>query len=137
MFHEFLTRNRKEFIARCRQSVAKRASPKVTAEELDHGAPFLLDQLIKTLELEQTAYPMASRMVSAPFGEGKHAHSDIGDPGLSIARRSVKSNVGILGARNKARSGCIFTIDPPRHSVPALARLGSDSLDARLSTPQI
>jgi hypothetical protein len=63
MLHEFLTQNREELIERCREKVAQRASPKATSDELDHGVPFFLDQLIKTLQLEQTAHPMDSRRV--------------------------------------------------------------------------
>ena len=38
--------------------------------------------------------------------------------GLSIARRSVEANEGILSVRDKPGSGCVFTIDLPRHAVP-------------------
>jgi len=57
-------------IARCRIKVAKRLAPKVTDEELAHGIPAFLDQLIKTLQVEQTSEPMRSRMVSGPSGGG-------------------------------------------------------------------
>src|SRR4051812_11833489 len=79
MLHEFLFLNRGDLIARCREKVAKRASPQPTAAELDHGVPFLLDQLIKTLRVEQTARPMDSRKVSGPSGGGKPAPSELAD----------------------------------------------------------
>lgn len=78
MLHEFLTRNREELISRCRESVTKRVSPEVSAAELEHGVPFFLDQLIRTLELEQTAQPMDSRKVSGSSGGGKPTHSELG-----------------------------------------------------------
>ena len=70
MLHEFLTANRDDLIERCRIKVAKRVAPKVTDEELAHGIPAFLDQLIKTLQVEQTSEPMRSRMVSGPSGGG-------------------------------------------------------------------
>src|SRR6186713_154067 len=79
MLHEFLFLNRGDLIARCREKVSKRASPQATASELDHGVPFFLDQLIKTLKVEQTANPMDSRKVSGAAGGGKPEHSELGD----------------------------------------------------------
>jgi signal transduction histidine kinase len=79
MLHEFLFRHREDLVAKCREKVLKRASPEVTADELDHGVPFLLDQLIKTLAMEQTASPTDSLKVSGPSGGGKPAHSELGE----------------------------------------------------------
>jgi signal transduction histidine kinase len=39
--------------------------------------------------------------------------------GLSICRRSVQENNGVLSVRDVPGSGCIFTIDLPRHTLPA------------------
>jgi signal transduction histidine kinase len=70
VLHEFLTTNKADLIARCRIKVAKRLAPKVAGTELAHGIPRFLDQLIKTLEVEQTSEPMRSRRVSGPAGGG-------------------------------------------------------------------
>lgn len=70
MLHEFLAGNRADLIDRCRAKVAKRSAPRVTRAELTHGIPLFLDQLIKTLEMEQTSEPMLSRKVSGPSGGG-------------------------------------------------------------------
>ena len=70
MLHEFLTTNKSDLIARCRLKVAKRPAPRVGGKELAHGIPRFLDQLIKTLEVEQTSEPMRSRTVSGPAGGG-------------------------------------------------------------------
>jgi signal transduction histidine kinase len=43
--------------------------------------------------------------------------------GLSIARRSVEANDGILSVRNLPGTGCVFTIDLPRHSMTEAAPL--------------
>jgi signal transduction histidine kinase len=70
VLHEFLTTNRADLIERCRRKVAKRLAPKGAGKELAHGIPSFLDQLIKTLEVEQTSDPMQSRRVSGPSGGG-------------------------------------------------------------------
>jgi signal transduction histidine kinase len=70
VLHQFLTTNRAELIERCRLKVAKRLAPKGAGKELAHGIPRFLDQLIKTLEVEQTSEPMLSRRVSGPSGGG-------------------------------------------------------------------
>jgi len=79
MLCEFLFQHREELIDRCRISVAKRASPEVTPDELNHGVPFFLDQLIKTLRLEQTSWRTESLKVSGPSGGGTFVHSELGD----------------------------------------------------------
>jgi signal transduction histidine kinase len=79
MLHEFLTDNRIELIERCRSKVAQRLAPKATDEEMEHGIPLFLDQLIKTLRMEQTMDPMQSRRVSGPSGGGNSALSEIGE----------------------------------------------------------
>jgi signal transduction histidine kinase len=70
MLHEFLTTNRADLIERCRVKVTKRQAPTATYAELTHGIPAFLDQLIKTLQVEQTSDPMLSRKVSGPSGGG-------------------------------------------------------------------
>ena len=78
MLHEFLTRNRADLIERCRLKVARRSVPRVTSAELTHGIPLFLDQLIKTLEVEQTSDPLRSRKVSGPAGGGGPWKSELG-----------------------------------------------------------
>jgi signal transduction histidine kinase len=70
MLHEFLAAHRVELIERCRSKVARRPAPKASQDELEHGIPLFLDQLIKTLRVEQTAEPLRSRKVSGPSGGG-------------------------------------------------------------------
>jgi signal transduction histidine kinase len=77
VLHEFLTTNRDALVERCRLKVAKRLAPKFTDAELTHGIPAFLDQLIKTLLVEQTSEPLRSRKVSGPAGGGP-AMSEIG-----------------------------------------------------------
>jgi signal transduction histidine kinase len=49
----------------------------VTEAELSHGIPLFLDQLIKTLEVEQSSDPMSSRRVSGPAGGGPPVLSEM------------------------------------------------------------
>lgn len=39
--------------------------------------------------------------------------------GLSICQRSVQANNGVLSVRDVPGSGCVFTIDLPRHTLPS------------------
>jgi len=78
MLHKFLTANRDDLIDRCRLKVAQRRAPKATDAELEHGVPLFLDQLIKTLQVEQTTEPARSREVSGPSGGEGSVLSEIG-----------------------------------------------------------
>lgn len=64
MLLEFLSRNRDTLVARCRSNVAARRAPRATEEELVHGVPLFLDQLIDALRLEQASGSSAG---TAPF----------------------------------------------------------------------
>ncbi|MDQ2980543.1 MAG: HAMP domain-containing histidine kinase [Acidobacteriota bacterium] len=85
MLYEFLTANRTELIDRCRLKVAQRPEPKVTEGELRHGIPLFLDQLIKTLRMEQTTEPMRSREVSGP-SDGDKVESTLSEIGKTAAQ---------------------------------------------------
>jgi len=78
MLHEFLTAYRTDLIARCQAKVAQRPSPRASEEELVHGIPLFLDQIIKMLQVEQTAEPLQSRKVSGPSGGADSVISDTG-----------------------------------------------------------
>jgi signal transduction histidine kinase len=69
VLHEFLTDNRAELIERCVLKVARRpVSGPTNDDDLEHGIPQFLDQLIKTLRIERTAEPRQSLEVSGPSG---------------------------------------------------------------------
>jgi signal transduction histidine kinase len=53
-----------------------------------------------------------------PFTQKGANRSGLG-LGLSISRRSVEANEGTLRVRDIPASGCVFTIDLPRHAMPA------------------
>jgi signal transduction histidine kinase len=78
MLHEFLTAHRDDLIERCRLKVGQRRAPRATDAELEHGIPHFLEQLIKTLRVEQTPEPLRSREVSGPPGGEGSILSEIG-----------------------------------------------------------
>jgi hypothetical protein len=77
MMHDFLANNRSELIERCRAKVAKRPARAATGQQLQNGVPLFLEQLIKTLRIEQTQEPLDSRAVSGP-ADGGTSLSEIG-----------------------------------------------------------
>ena len=76
MMHSFLANHRDELARRCRAKVAARAGRSATEEQLADGIPLFLGQLIRTLEVEQTSNPQASRRISGPAG-GEAALSEV------------------------------------------------------------
>jgi C4-dicarboxylate-specific signal transduction histidine kinase len=64
--------------------------------------------------------PGAAETMFLPFTQSGENKSGLG-LGLSICRRSVEANGGVLRVRNLPGSGCIFTIDLPRHSLSKFA----------------
>jgi len=78
MLHEFLTTNRDQLIERCRLKAARRSTRPASELELSFGIPLFLNQIIKTLQVEQTAEPLQSRKVSGTAGGGPQSLSEIG-----------------------------------------------------------
>lgn len=90
MLHEFLTKHRRELITRCREKVAHRIAPAAREAELDYGIGYFLGQLIKTLQIEQTADPHSSRRVSGPAGGEALEVSEIGDAASKHGRELLR-----------------------------------------------
>jgi hypothetical protein len=61
--------------------------------------------------------PGAAGRIFMPFKQSGEDRSGLG-LGLAICRRNVEANNGILSVRDVPKSGCVFTIDLPRHSLP-------------------
>jgi signal transduction histidine kinase len=78
MLYEFLNENRAELIARCRHKVQQRTASGVSERELVFGISIFLDQLIKTLRLEQGPDPSIGHKVSGP-ASGVPASSEMGE----------------------------------------------------------
>lgn len=70
MMHQFLSNNREELANRCRVKVGQRSGRSATEKQLKDGIPLFLDQLIRTLEIEQSSTPLDSRRISGPAGGG-------------------------------------------------------------------
>jgi signal transduction histidine kinase len=78
VLHEFLTTNRHQLIERCRLKSAHRSTRPASELELAYGVPLFLDQIIRTLQVEQTPEPLRSRKVSGASGGGLQSLSEIG-----------------------------------------------------------
>ena len=63
-----------------------------------------------------------------PFKRGSADNTGLG-LGLSISRSSVQANLGILGVRDIPGSGCVFSIDLPRHELPQMSFVSSAASD--------
>jgi signal transduction histidine kinase len=77
LLHEFLSSNRDILIERCRLKAGKRSTAKTVEEPFVHGIPQFIEQVIKTLRVEQTSDPMRSRKISGPSDGGTSVPSEI------------------------------------------------------------
>ena len=119
MLYEFLINNRSDLIKRCSEKTVERQAPRETEEELAHGIPLFLDQLIKTLRLEQTSNPMQSRKVSGESG------------GENLNSSEIEKSAGQHG-RELMQHG--FTVDQVVHDYGDLCQAITD-LAFELKTP--
>ena len=74
----FLLNNRDELIQRCIDKVARRPSRAATREQLAHGIPMFLNQLIRTLEAEGDGDAAGGLRISGPPGGDAAALSEVG-----------------------------------------------------------
>lgn len=68
MMHNFLSNNRDDLIARCKVKVADRPLRNASPNQISTGIPMFLDQLIRTLEAEQTGGAGAGNTISGASG---------------------------------------------------------------------
>jgi signal transduction histidine kinase len=94
VLHELLTAHRLELIDRCREKVAKRLAPATMPSGFQHGIPLFLEQIIKTLQIEQTADPMQSRSVSGPSGGGP-SKSELSTAAMLHGRELLKGGYSV------------------------------------------
>jgi signal transduction histidine kinase len=95
MLHEFLANHRADLIERCSLKVAQRLASPPTGAELQHGIPLFLDQLIKTLQVEQTSEPLRSLSVSGPPGGGRPVLSEIGESAALHGRERLEHGFAV------------------------------------------
>jgi signal transduction histidine kinase len=74
VLHDFIKTNRTVLIDQCRAMVASRSEAKPAGNDLTHGIPMFLDQLIDTLALEQSPESMSGATADHP----RAAVSEIG-----------------------------------------------------------
>ncbi|OXC79351.1 sensor histidine kinase [Caballeronia sordidicola] len=89
MMHEFLANNRQALIERCRAKVAQRPARAATAQQLQNGVPLFLEQIIRTLRVEQTDEPMEGRKISGP-SNGAATRSEVGATAAQHGRELLK-----------------------------------------------
>src|SRR4029453_18192466 len=65
--------------------------------------------------------PGAAEDMFLPFKQSGEDRSGLG-LGLAICRRSVEANNGVLKVRDVAGSGCVFTIELPRHVLAQISQ---------------
>jgi signal transduction histidine kinase len=87
--------------------------------EISLNAYAVADRILIDVEDRCGGLPAgAAERMFAPFVQVGTDTSGLG-LGLSISRRSVEANDGILSVRNVPGSGCVFTIHLPRYSLQA------------------
>jgi signal transduction histidine kinase len=76
------------------------------------------DRILITVEDSgQGLAPGEAERIFQPFTQSGANKSGVG-LGLAICRRGTEINNGVLSVQNVPGSGCIFTIDLPRHTLP-------------------
>lgn len=83
--HQFLADHRDALINRCEFKATQRSEPHASHAASRYGIPVFLDQLIKTLKIEQTSAPEQSRQVSGPAG-GPSEFSELGESATQHGR---------------------------------------------------
>ncbi|MBA3593122.1 MAG: HAMP domain-containing histidine kinase [Pseudomonadota bacterium] len=78
MLHEFLSLHRDALIDRCIAKTAKRSASSANNKDLEFGIPLFLDQVIKTLEMEQSAAPVQQSMAVSGLPGGPSQFSELG-----------------------------------------------------------
>ena len=76
--HRFLTNNRDDLIARCKEKVAERPRRAATPEQLKNGVPLFLQQLILTLRAEEDGEAWESLRISGASGGDIESLSEMG-----------------------------------------------------------
>ncbi len=77
MLHQFLTTHREALISRCISKVAERSEPGANNTASLYGIPLFLDQLTRTLEVEQSSRQPNADAISGPAG-GPSKQSELG-----------------------------------------------------------
>jgi K+-sensing histidine kinase KdpD len=95
MLYEFLRTNRANLVSRCQRKASQRHAPQGSESELELGIPLFIDQLVKTLQVEQTSESMESRTVSGFSGGGDGAGSEMGRSATAHGRSLMEQGFTI------------------------------------------
>ena len=114
MLFEFIDLNRDEIIRRCRTKVATRRDPPPTAEEIDHGVPLFLGQLIHSLErgvalsaeIGDSALLHGKELLRQGYTVAQVVH-DYGDVCQSITELAVETEAPISTRDFRVLNGCL------------------------------
>jgi len=79
MLHNFLANNRDELIRRCIDKVAKRPKRNATEKQLRNGIPLFIEQLTRTLRVEQEHGIEAGKAISGKAGGDAADLSEMGE----------------------------------------------------------
>jgi signal transduction histidine kinase len=131
MLHEFLDANRAELIERCRAKVATRPAPRPTPQEMEHGIPLFLGQLIDTLRIAQLPVSEGHKLSRSGSTEGevkseiatgaaKHGHEllrqgftvdqvvhDYGDLCQAITELASENGAPVSSEEFRTLNGCL------------------------------
>jgi hypothetical protein len=102
MLREFVITNRQQIIERCQAKVASRSAPLPGRDELDHGVPMFLDQLIVELqpessglgEIAKTATKHGRELLAQGFTVAQVVH-DYGDVCQAITEMVMERGIQI------------------------------------------
>jgi signal transduction histidine kinase len=101
MLYEFITDNRDEIISRCRAKVATRRIPPPSEDEINHGVPLFLDQLVEmlhsggnTADIDRSAGLHGHDLLLKGFTVSQVVH-DYGDVCQTITGLAVERNAPI------------------------------------------
>ena len=113
-FEAFLTTYRADIIERCRVKVRARRAPRATPEELEHGIPLFLDQLVETLRLHlatnQDPEHVATRHGRDLLGQGftiAQVVHDYGDVCQAVTDLAVEREAQISNEDFRTLNRCL------------------------------
>jgi len=121
MLHEFLSLHRTSLIDSCKSKSAKRSAPQPDHKEMVFGIPLFLDQVIKTLKIEQSASSGQGKAVSGASGGPSHS-SELGEAAtqhgreLSVHGFTVEQVVHDYGDLCQAITDLASELDAPIES---------------------
>jgi hypothetical protein len=113
MLHEFITANRDEILSRCLARVATRSAPPPTHDEIDHGVPLFLDQLVEQLRgpipdagISATATMHGHDLLHRGFTLAQVVH-DYGDVCQAVTELAVLRKADFTPADFRVLNRCI------------------------------